>query len=78
MISTNTYRHITNIGMIGVLLLLVLGFCGLAGCTIQGDTYSGVVNQPDCSNADSGGGQLNCGSGDNDDDHSEETPEEEE
>jgi hypothetical protein len=63
------YRWVTNAGMIGVIVFVLLGALGMVGCTIQGDTYSGVVNQPDCSNADSGGGQLNCGSGDNTDDH---------
>jgi hypothetical protein len=74
----DVYRWVTNLGMIGVVVLVALGALGMVGCSIQGDTYSGVVNQPDCSNADSGGGQLNCGSGDNTDDHgTEEVPAEE-
>jgi hypothetical protein len=74
----DTYRWVTNAGMAGVVIFIGLGILGMTGCSIQGDTYSGTVTQPDCSNANSGGGQLNCGSGDNTDDHgTEEVPAEE-
>ena len=55
------YRWLTNVGVSGVILALLIGVLGMTGCEYAGDTYSGVVVQVDCSAASSAGGQQNCG-----------------
>jgi hypothetical protein len=55
--------------MIGVVGIMGLGVLGMTGCSIEGDTFSGVVTQVDCASATTTTGQLNCGSGTQTDDH---------
>jgi len=59
----NWYRYVTNAGLIGTLLFLILGTLGMTGCTLEGDTYSGTVVKVDCGAATSGGGIQSCGTG---------------
>ena len=55
MISPKGYRRLTNAAMICTAGILIVGAFGLSGCAIEGDTYSGVVTNVDCSSASSGG-----------------------
>ena len=68
----NMYRWATNAGMVGVVAVMGLGVLGMTGCSMEGDTFSGVVTQVDCSSASTTTGQMNCGSGTATDDHSTE------
>ena len=76
----NTYHWVTNVVMIALVAIVVLGSFGLVGCTIEGDTLTGVHTTVDCTNAATEGGQLNCGVSGNphDEDVAEAPPEEEE
>jgi hypothetical protein len=69
MISPKGYRVVTNLGMVGIVGIMGLGVLGMTGCAIEGDTYSGVVTNVDCSSATASGGLQNCGSGTATDDH---------
>ena len=76
----DAYRWVTNAGMVGVVTFMGIGALGMTGCTIEGDTNTGVITTVECSNAQTQGGQLNCGVSGNphDEDVAEAPPEEEE
>ena len=76
----DAYRWVTNAGMAGVVVFMGLGVVGMTGFTIEGDTNTGVITTVECSNAQTQGGQLNCGVSGNphDEDVAEAPPEEEE
>ena len=68
----NTYHWTANAAMIALVAIVALGAFGMVGCSMEGDTYSGVVTNVDCAAATTTTGQPNCGSGVQTDDHSTE------
>ena len=69
MISPKGYRRLTTAAMIGTVGAIGLGVLGMTGCSVEGDTYSGVVTNVDCGSAATTTGQMNCGAGTQTDDH---------
>ena len=68
-ILINFYRHLTNTAFVCLVGILIAGT--IAGCTLEGDTYSGTVTNSaiECNEASTTTGTLNCGTGEAVDDH---------
>ena len=65
----NFYRNLTNVAFVCLFGILILGT--IAGCSLEGDTYSGTVTNSEikCNDASTTTGILNCGTGEATDDH---------